>query len=150
MFMLSCILFFRFTWVQTSKLNEFTAGLTWNCCGYTADLSLYKLFLLITWLSLLSHLKNNSFKGMTYMQEKYVDENRLIIMQQHNMLFPLPTTAHTWAWRKKNKVLYSTFYFTEINHRSNNYYLYRFCARSYRNSIIYCIVSYCIDEATEL
>lgn len=28
MFMLSCIFFFSFTWVQTSKLNEFTAGLT--------------------------------------------------------------------------------------------------------------------------
>lgn len=78
MFMLSCILFVRFTGAQTSKLIQFTAGLTsrvdvfiQQCC----DLRSYTMLLLITLVSLHFHCKNNDTLSKSEGYEKYAVES---------------------------------------------------------------------------
>ena len=94
--MLSCVLFFRFTWVQTSQSNHFTAGLTSRT---TVDTDLNAVtsdtvhYCLITLVSLQSHFKNNSTLNKLEAYEKYAIEKqrqkRSIIIQQPNILFSL-------------------------------------------------------------
>ena len=94
--MLSCVLFFRFTWVQTSQSNHFTAGLTSRT---TVDTDLNAVtsdtvhYCFITLVSLHSHFKNNSTLNKLEAYEKYAIEKqrqkRSIIIQQPNILFSL-------------------------------------------------------------